>query len=417
MRHTGVDTSVIPGMTPTAWSPAYRYRMPSPRPVTARGRFVDVALGFAVLALGLLEVWVPLSSRQGHGSAVVSSVLVLACACGVAVRRLNPLVVAVAVFALFVAGTASGQLYVLFWGSFLPFEILVFTLARNGRGREPLWGAVAAATSLVVLDLTTPTLQQAGEIAFHWLVTLLAFGAGWTLRTWERRADDSRRRAIDAEVSAARREAAAIIDERTRIARELHDVVAHAVSTIVVQAGAAEQVVTEDPAHVRKALETIRATGVDALSEMRRMVLMLRDPEDDADLSPQPGIGSIPQLVEEVRAAGLDVAFATFGEQRPLTPGLDLAAYRVVQEALTNVRKHAGATSAQVALRYDTTELAVEVTDDGRGASDSPNGIGTNGHGLLGMRERTSAYGGRLETESRPGAGFTVRAVFQTDSA
>jgi signal transduction histidine kinase len=325
--------------------------------------------------------------------------------------------VAVAVFALFVAGTASGQLYVLFWGSFLPFEILVFTLARNGRGREPLWGAVAAATSLVVLDLTTPTLQQAGEIAFHWLVTLLAFAAGWTLRTWERRADESRRRAIDAEVSAARREAAAIIDERTRIARELHDVVAHAVSTIVVQAGAAEQVVTEDPAHVQKALETIRATGVDALSEMRRMVLMLRDPADDAALTPQPGIASIPQLVEGLRAAGLDVAFATYGEPRPLTPGLDLAAYRVVQEALTNVRKHASATSARVALRFSSTELAVEVTDDGRGASHSPDGTGINGHGLLGMRERTVAYGGRLETESRPGAGFTVRAVFQTDSA
>jgi signal transduction histidine kinase len=390
--------------------------MSPPRPAATANRVVDAALASGVLVLGLLEIWVPLSSRQGSGSEFVSSVLVLASAAGVALRRVRPLVVALPVFALFVAGTASGLLYVLFWGSFLPFEMLVFTLARHGRRREPLWGAVAAAASLVLLDLTTPSLQQPGEIAFHWLVTLLAFGAGWTVRTWEHRADVSRRRAIEAEVSAARREAAAVIDERTRIARELHDVVAHAVSTIVVQAGAAEQVVSEDPDHVRTTLETIRVTGVEALAEMRRMVLVLRDPEEDAALAPQPGVAAIPQLVEEVRAAGLDVALATYGEQRPLPAGLDLAAYRIVQEALTNVRKHAHATSAQVTLRYAMTELTVEVADDGRGVTDSPAGAGSNGHGLLGMRERTAAYGGRLETESRPSAGFTVRAVFQTDS-
>jgi signal transduction histidine kinase len=378
---------------------------------------VDVVLAGGVLLLGLLEVWVPLSSRQGSGSAVVSSVLVFASACAVALRRQRPLLVALAVFAIFVTGMVAGQLYVLFWGGFLPFEILVFTVARHGRGREPAWGAGAAALSLVTVDLTAPPLQQPGEIVFHWLVTVLAFGAGWALRIWERRARESLRRAIEAEVSAARREAAAVIEERTRIARELHDVVAHAVSTIVVQAGAAEQVVAEDPAHVRKALETIRSTGADALAEMRRMVLMLRDPDDHPALAPQPGVEAISQLVDEARASGLHVDVVTYGEVRPLTPGLDLAAYRIVQEALTNVRRHAKASSARIALRFDDDQVSVEVTDDGSGAPDSPSRNGRNGHGLVGMRERTAAYGGRLETESRPGAGFTVRAVFQTDQS
>jgi signal transduction histidine kinase len=201
----------------------------------------------------------------------------------------------------------------------------------------------------------------------------------------------------------------AVIEERTRIARELHDVVAHSVSVMVVQAGAAEQVVGEDPDHVRRALATIRTTGAGVLTEMRRVVAMLRDDTELGELQPQPGVEGLAALVEDARGSGLDAALVIEGEQRVLPVGLDLAAYCIVQEASTNVRRHAAATQVSVVLRYGEDDLVLEVRDDGAGLSAAA--PVTGGHGLIGMRERAALYGGRLETTSTDGAGLTVRAT------
>ena len=199
----------------------------------------------------------------------------------------------------------------------------------------------------------------------------------------------------------------AVADERARIARELHDIVAHAMSVMVVQAGAARTVVDSDPRAAKAAIGRIEETGRDGMAEMRRLVAILKDGSGDADLAPQPGLYRLGSLVDSIRAAGLQVEVVTRGEPRPLPAGVDLAAYRLVQEALTNVIKHAGSASARVSLEWAPDGLVVEVADDGRGGTRD---AVSAGHGLVGMRERVAIYGGSLETGSRPGGGFVVRA-------
>ncbi|MGZ4484929.1 MAG: sensor histidine kinase, partial [Nocardioidaceae bacterium] len=242
-----------------------------------RQRLLDVALAVTVLVVGVAEVWVPFSSRQGSGAAWPSTLSVVMLAVPLAWRRTRPLAVTAVVLVVMPLAFAVTPVYVLFFGQFVPVGIAVFSVARHGRGREPLLGAAVAACGLVVVDLTTPALQQPGEIVFHWGVFVLVWGAGYGLARQERRARAHLQRAIDTEVAAAGQTMAAVVEERTRIARELHDIVAHSVSMMVVQAGAAEQVVDEDPAYVRTALATIRTTGTGALAEMRRVVAMLRD--------------------------------------------------------------------------------------------------------------------------------------------
>jgi len=321
--------------------------------------------------------------------------------------RARPLVVQVLLVLVMVPAMAGGLVHVLFWGGFLPLMVSVFFVARHGRGREPLYGAATAAATWLVVDLTVEALQSPGEIVFHWLVTTVVWSFGWGLRRSERLAAASLQRAVAAEVSAAEQARTAIAQERARIARELHDIVTHSVSVMVVQAGAAELVVDDDPEYARNALRSIRLTGKEALEEMRRVVTILREGHEEGGRLPQPGVEAIATLAEEVRTVGLDVDLTTEGEPQPLPPGLDLAAYRIVQEALTNVRRHADATRAEVLLRYGEGHVLVEVHDDGRGAAESSSG----GHGLIGMRERVALYGGRVETVSDTGSGFTVRAV------
>ncbi len=218
------------------------------------------------------------------------------------------------------AATLAGPTYVLFYGQMVPLLIGVFMVARHGRGREPAYGAAVAAATLLLVDLTIPQLQAPGEIAFHWIVTALVFVAGAGLRTFERRAHESTRRAVEAEVAATEQAARAVLDERTRIARELHDIVAHAVSSMVVQAGAAEQAVGDDGFRDR-ALAGIRATGTDALAEMRRLVTMLRDDDDRPALAPQPRLTGLAALVEQACAAGTATSLTVLGDERPLPAG------------------------------------------------------------------------------------------------
>jgi signal transduction histidine kinase len=202
----------------------------------------------------------------------------------------------------------------------------------------------------------------------------------------------------------------AVSDERARIARELHDVVAHSVGVIVVQAEGARRVFERDPDRAREALDAIEQTARRALGEMRRSLGVLRREDPEAALvGPQPGIDDLRGLLERAREGGLTVELAVEGKPRPLPQGVDLSAYRIVQEALTNTRKHAGRVRTRITVRYGERELELEVADEGPGPSANGAKAGS-GHGLVGMRERVASYGGELHAGRGPEGGFVVRA-------
>jgi signal transduction histidine kinase len=200
-----------------------------------------------------------------------------------------------------------------------------------------------------------------------------------------------------------------VAEERARIAREMHDVVAHNVSVMVVQASAARRMIDHDPARAREALTSVEQTGREALAEMRRMLDVLRAEDERAALAPQPSIDELEALIELAREAGLDVELEVEGERRRVSSGVDLSAFRIVQEALSNTIKHAGAAHARVRLRFGDDEMEVDVVDDGHGARSA--GQNGRGQGLVGMRERVAMLGGRLEAGYRANGGFEVRAT------
>jgi signal transduction histidine kinase len=198
-----------------------------------------------------------------------------------------------------------------------------------------------------------------------------------------------------------------VADERARIARELHDVVAHSVSVMVVQAGAALHTLPADDVDTAESLGSIETTGRQALVELRHMLGILRQADDEQGLTPLPGIAQVGVLCEQIREAGLPVDVRVEGQATTLPPGLDLAAYRIVQEALTNTLKHAGAAHACVTIRYGAHSLELEITDDGQPGASTVDGAG---HGLVGMRERVALYGGVLDAGRSAEGGFGVRA-------
>jgi signal transduction histidine kinase len=209
---------------------------------------------------------------------------------------------------------------------------------------------------------------------------------------------------LEAERERGARSAAA--DERARIAREMHDVVAHGLSVIAIQSDAAQAALDRDAQLARGPLATIRATATDSLAEMRKLLGVLRAEEHSVDHAPQPGLGQLPALLARNREAGLDVALEEHGEPRPLAASVDVSAYRIVQESLTNVRRHAPGARARVLVAYEPGRVRLEVADDGPGAASANGG----GHGIVGMRERARLHGGTLEAGGGDGAGFVVRA-------
>jgi len=216
---------------------------------------------------------------------------------------------------------------------------------------------------------------------------------------------DRRAQIAERERDVAAREA--VVEERARIARELHDVIAHHVSMIVLQAGAERRVLTDANASTREVLETVEQSGRSALTETRRLLGMLRGDGSDP-LTPQPGLADVPTLVGQLRDAGLPVELSIDGERRELPVGIELSAYRIVQEALTNTLKHAGDAQATVHVLYGPDSLELEIADDGPGDNRRTSG---GGHGLVGMRERVALYGGRFDASRRPSGGFAIRVV------
>jgi signal transduction histidine kinase len=226
------------------------------------------------------------------------------------------------------------------------------------------------------------------------------------LRIWRRRADDLKRD----QAEAARRAAE---EERARIARELHDVVTHNVSMMVIQAGAARKVMDAQPGQAREALLAVEEGGRAALGDLRHVMGLLTAGMDEADLAPQPGMEQLAALVDRVRDTGLPVELAVTGTPRPLPSGIELTTYRVVQEALTNTVKHAAGAAATVCVDYGEDELRIEVTDTGGAGRADADG---NGRGLIGLRERLAVYGGTLLTGHRPTGGYRVRALIPLEA-
>jgi signal transduction histidine kinase len=245
--------------------------------------------------------------------------------------------------------------------------------------------------------------------AFFWLAWFAVWLAGLFVGS-RRDAAALGRRAVELE----QQRAEAIAAERARIARELHDVIAHHISVVVIQAVAAMGILDRHPERTREPLQRIEQSGREALSELRRLLGILRQDEDRSALAPQPSLADLGALLDGVRGAGLPVELQVEGAVRPLPRGIDVSAYRIVQEALTNTLKHAGVASAQVKVRYGRDALELEVTDTGRGPG-TGNGVGA-GHGLLGMRERVVVYGGDLETGPKDDGGYLVRALLPLDT-
>jgi signal transduction histidine kinase len=277
--------------------------------------------------------------------------------------------------------------------------------------------AVAGLAIAVGVDALVAFKDPKGNLG-AFVATSVIFGIVWTiafaLGSKFREASEAKERAARAEREREDRARIAVAEERARIARELHDVVGHSVSVMTVQASAVRRLLRPEQQRERDALLIVEQTGREALAEMRRMVGVLRRPEEAPALAPQPSLDHLDRLVEQAREAGLPVELRIEGKPVQLPAGLDLTAYRLVQEGLTNAMKHARAEQTQVIVRYGDSDIEVTVSDDGQG--DLGDDVG-GGHGLVGMRERVSVYGGELEAGPRADGGYRLRARLPLASA
>jgi signal transduction histidine kinase len=367
-----------------------------------------VAAGLATALLVPMLVSVPVGRGVPVGMLAVGYALVLLHTLPLAARRRFP----GTVLALCVAtGLAFAALFMM--PVFLGPAILVavYSVAAYGDRWVSLAGLVVAEVGLVAVQLTRGKFERSTFLLFMGVLAV-----AWVLGHFvgDRQLYAAQLEERTAELEQAREELArrAVVEERLRLARELHDVVAHAMSVIAVQSGVGAHVAASRPEEVGKALAAIEATSRAALTELRRLLGVLRqDSEPQASLTPVPGLANLDSLLTEVGKAGLAVRVRVEGTPLQLPAGVDLSAYRIVQEALTNVVKHAGPAHAQVVVGYRDQEVTVEVIDDGRGAA-TPVGDGRagTGHGLIGMRERVAAFGGDLQVGPRPSGGFRVAA-------
>jgi signal transduction histidine kinase len=293
----------------------------------------------------------------------------------------------------------------------LPIFVLVAGISLHSTRRKAL---LAAGLGAVALSVGVWLQPERVATASTWVASLLAVAVAWlwgeNLRNRRARWAAMEERARRLEAEREERDRQAVTDERLRIARELHDVVAHSMSVIAVQSGVANHVIDSRPAQARQALATIEATSRGALVELRRLLGVLRQGDDPvASLEPNPGMAEIGRLADQVRSAGVKVELKVEGEPGDLPPGVDLSAFRIAQEGLTNVLKHGGGV-ARMLVRYSPGAVAVEIADDGRaGTVDEAAGEGT-GHGLIGMRERVAVFGGELTAGPVPGGGYRMAA-------
>ena len=361
------------------------------------------------LALGIIAL-LELQSGVFPGPVGVAAVAQLAAIVPVAFRRVAPLAaIAISTAAILTSGVAYGL-----GNSAADVAtplLLVYSVGRHTQGRRLLVGAAFALLFAAEPSIAGQT--RPSEWAVNFIIDGGALGLGVALRVQTERsialavAADRARRMQEATAQAA------VHEERARIARELHDVVAHNVGLIVLQAGSARSVVATNPERARTALRQVEETGRQTLTEMRHLVGILREDEYDAR-QPLPRLERLPVLIDEARVGGLTVDLAVEGSPVELPAGLELAAYRLIEEALTNVRKHAPTSHVWVRLCYGPDRLRIEVSDDGGStgaAAAAARHAADPGHDLIGMRERVQMYGGRMLTRTMPGGGFRVEAT------
>jgi signal transduction histidine kinase len=357
----------------------------------------DLLLAAAVAVVYVAEVTFEADVHRREPAALVA----LGFAASLVLRRRHPLVPLFAGLAVIeldntaIKGLAEAGVFL------VAFIVVLYSVGRWARGWSLAVGCAVAAVAIPLAAIEPGQPVGFADIAFF----LVFFGAPLVAGRLFRLRSERERVLVDEHASHT---AEAIADERARIARELHDVVAHAISVIVLQARGGRRMLDEDPAETRVALDAIERAGEQALGEMRRLLGMLRLADERAALTPQPGLGRLGELAAEVTAAGLPVDVRVEGDVVELPPGVDVSAYRIVQEALTNALKHAGPARATVVLRYVPDELELEIADDGAGTGDG--GGGGSGQGLVGIRERVGFYGGELAAGPDPGGGFRVWA-------
>jgi len=371
-----------------------------------RDRVRVVVDGLVVLCLGgsaLTQLWY--ATPPGlQGGRAVHAVLVVGFVGPLLLRRTR------AVAALVLVVCAAWLQLELGGGLGQPFFAVLIALYSVGAyATYPLTlaGPRLLALQIVLVDIPRLMLQRApvDEIIPAWFVLggTWWFGRWMRRRRWDSRVLTERMEQVERDADAHAEQA--VSDERARIARELHDLVAHSMGVIVILAQAAQRSLTSDPAAARSALCSIERSGREGLSEMRRLLDLLAQPSATST-SPQPRLDQLDDLLMRLRQAGLEASCAVAGQPYPLAPGIELAAYRIVQEALTNVLKHAPGAKAVVVVRYHPELLEVEVTNTGA----APTSGGPGGRGLVGMRERVAVYGGTIETAAQPGGGFRVTA-------
>lgn len=358
------------------------------RSLARRLRALPSDLVDAALAAGLLLlVGAQVAGEPPDGSLALYLLFAPAITLPLIWRRRAPLAVVAVASAALVAQALVAEPAVSF-GEFLAMLLATYSVAAHASLERAAAGGLVAFAAVGVHSL-----QQPDSGAFEWVYGLVYFGGafllGRTIRLRTGRAEERVRGAAAA--------------ERARMARDLHDVISHSVGVMVVQAGAARVALEEDSVAARRALEQVEATGRQTLDELRRLLGVLRAAAPER--APQPGLATLGALVEQVRGAGVSVDLVLEGERRPLSPGVELTCYRIVQEALTNVMKHAPEAHARVRVAIGPALLELEIEDDGRA-----NGTADTGYGLAGMRERAELYGGSVEAAPVPGGGFRVLA-------
>jgi signal transduction histidine kinase len=376
---------------------------------------VDAAVAVVVAVLAVVDV-ASESDLARPGDRPVDALafaLVIAGSLSLFWRRRAPVAV------LGIATAVLITIYLREYGAFVAVLGLpaFYAVAAHEENRRWAWWAIVIAGVALMLAAGVSVLDTEEGFAHFTALSVVAFlvaavAAGVVIRNRERIFVDAERRAAAAEADRRAEAERAVASERGRIAREMHDVVAHSMSVIAVQAAAGREIVRANPDKAAEVFARIETVGRESLAELRRMLGVLRETGDgEISLSPQPGIADVAAAVAQSSASGVAAELVIDGDQRAVAPGIELAVYRIVQEALTNVRKHAGPTaSATVRVSYEAHALVVNVTDNGRGAATSLSRSGS-GQGLIGMRERVDIYGGEFTAGPRPGGGYAVHAV------
>jgi signal transduction histidine kinase len=393
-----------------------------------RPTIADIALALVLTVFAQIDLWANLENADHYGPDGLVAACTLVATGTLMFRRVAPTVTALVVAGVVGVPELFTVLTFQLWGDFLPLLVAAYSVCRYRPARDAMLGCAAVVTAVVLVFLRVPAVQALGNVPMAAIPLAAAIVTGWALRTREAKlhsvVEQAQRFKADREAAIA----AAVAEEHTRIARELHDIVAHSVTVMVIQAGAAENLISRDPPAALGYLASVQETGRQAVADLHRLLGLLRGTSPTAALQPQPRIADLGDLIAHFVDAGLPVAVTVDGVERRLTPGVELTVYRVVQEALTNVMKHGAPGSAHVLIRYQDNGITVRISDDGRAtgnpspansrtpAPDPDEPMPRVGHGLVGMQERAALFGGSLAAGPDPRGGFVVLLTLPIDT-